>query len=253
MPAPTFMAIVPKDLDSRVRKAVAFYWRTLENQSKKQRKKGAKAVDRGGRAGATGGKQMDGFASLIREILIENKLNDTSVHLHKKLELPGFFRATKKWDLVVVQDSKLIVAMELKSHTAPSFGKNLNNRAEESVGTAQDFRTAFREGAFHVGEKPWIGTLMLLEDCPDIKKNRGVKQPHFNVFPEFKDASYAKRYELLFRKLVREELYTRAALLLSTKSEGVRGDFNEPATDLGVREFFISLAGHIATFRASQS
>lgn len=247
------MAIVPKDLDSRVRKAVAFYWQTLEKQSKKQRKKGAKAVDRGGRAGATGGKQMDGFAQLIREILIENKLDDASIHLHKRLELPGFFRATKKWDLVVVQDSKLIAAMELKSHTAPSFGKNINNRAEESVGTAQDFRTAFREGAFHVGAKPWVGTLMLLENCPDINKARGVKEPHFRVFADFKGTSYAKRYELLFRKLVREELYTRAALLLSTKSESVRGEFSEPADDLRVRDFFISLAGHIGTFRASQS
>ena len=245
------MAIVLKDLDLRVREAVSFYWQTLEKQSKKQRKKGAKNVDRGGRARVTGGKQMDGFAKLVRMILVENDLPEAHVHLDKKLELPGFFRPTKKWDLIVVQDNRLLAAMELKSQTGPSFGKNLNNRVEESVGTAQDIKTAFREGAFNTPEKPWIGTVMLLEDCPGTQKSVGVREPHFKVFPEFRDTTYAKRYELLLRKLVLEELYTRAALLLSTTGEGMRGAFKEPAADLRIKDFFISLAGHIGTMVAS--
>ncbi len=248
------MGIALNDLDIRVRQAVAFYWKTLESQSKKQKKKGSKAADRGGRARVTGGKQMDGFAKLIRQILIENGLPEAHVHLDKMLELPGYFRPTKKWDLVVVQDSKLIAAMELKSQTGPSFGNNLNNRAEEAVGTAQDIRIAFREGAFNkTGQKPWIGMLMLLEDCPGSQSIVRLQEPHFKVFPEFRDTSYAKRYEILLRRLVREELSTRAALLLSTTRQGVRGVFTEPAEDLRVRDFFVSLAGHIGTFVAGKS
>ncbi len=248
------MSIVPSNLNDRVREAVAFYWQTLDKQSKKQRKKGARRVDRGTRSRVTGGKQMDGFARLIRQILVENKLPEASVHLDKMLELPGYFRPTKEWDLVVVRGGRLIAAMELKSHTGPSFGNNFNNRAEESIGTAQDFKTAFREGAFKPGgQKPWIGTLMLLEDCPGTRHPVRVNEPHFKVFPEFRETTYAKRYELLLRRLVLEELYTRAALLLSTRAEGVRGEFKEPADDLRVSEFFVSLAGHLGTFSARQA
>ena len=39
----------------------------------------------------------------------------------------------------------------------------------------------------------------------------GVNEPHFKVFPEFRGASYAKRYELLLRRLVLEKLFDGAA------------------------------------------
>ncbi len=39
------------------------------------------------------------------------------------------------------------------------------------------------------------------------------KEPHFKVFPEFKNASYANRYEILLTKLVRERLYDSACFL----------------------------------------
>lgn len=247
------MAIALKNLDSRVRDAVAFYWQTLDKQSKKQRKKGARKVDRGLRAGVTGGKQMLGFAKLIQKFLIENNLPEANVHVDKLLELPGYFRPNKKWDLVVVRDNQLIAALELKSQ-ASSFGKNFNNRVEEIVGTTQDLKTAFREGAFRkTGQKPWIGAIWLLADCPETRAPVGVEEPHFKVFPEFRDTSFAKRYELLLRRLVREELCTRAALLLSTIDDGPRGKFTEPAEDLRINDFFVSLAGHIGTFAATQS
>jgi hypothetical protein len=246
------MAIVLRDLDARLKKAVSTYWRTLARQSKNQKKKGA-ANDPGGRAAATGGKQMDGFADLVKRILIENGMPGAYIHLEKQLELPGFFRPTKKWDIVVVKDGILVAAIELKSQIGPSFGNNLNNRSEEAVGTAQDLRTAFREGKFNTRGKPWVGTMMLVEDCPKSQSPVQVKEPHFEVFPEFKGSSYAKRYELLMRKLVLEELYTRAALLLSTKAGGKRGQFTEPADDLTARNFFASLAGHVGTILASQS
>lgn len=42
----------------------------------------------------------------------------------------------------------MIAAVELKSQVGPSFGNNCNNRTEEAIGTAHDFWTAYREGAF---------------------------------------------------------------------------------------------------------
>ena len=101
----------------------------------------------------------------------------------------------------------LVAAVEFKSQIGPSFGNNFNNRSEEAIGTAQDIWTAYREGAFSMPERPWLGYLMLLEDCPRSTAPVAVRQPHFPVLPEFVDASYSRRYQLVLSKLVRERLY----------------------------------------------
>lgn len=70
------------------------------------------------------------------------------VFRNKALELPGYFRPTKEWDLLVVREKKLIVAIEAKSQVGPSCGNNFNNRTEEAMGSALDLWTAFRERAY---------------------------------------------------------------------------------------------------------
>lgn len=71
-----------------------------------------------------------------------------------------------------------------------------------------------------------------------------TREPHFPVFPEFRNSSYATRYELFCRKLVRERHYTAAALLLSAEDTGPAGHYTEPAPDLTVRQLFRSLLRH---------
>ena len=56
----------------------------------------------------------------------------------KVLTLPGFFRPTKLWDLLIINQGGLVAALELKSQVGPSFGNNFNNRTEEALGTAVD-------------------------------------------------------------------------------------------------------------------
>lgn len=242
------MPPVLKNIEHRVKEAVAHYWTTLGSQGNKK-----KGLDTGTRSRVTGGKQMDGFASLVADIIAENGLPRTHIHVDKTLELPGFFRATKKWDLVVVKDNKLVAALEMKSQAGPSFGNNFNNRAEEAIGTAKDLWTAYEKGAFGKNHAPWLGWVMLLEDCKGSQSPVDVEEPHFKVFPEFKNASYAQRYELLLRRLVLERYYTRAAFLVSTQEDGRKGQFQEPAKDLCIHDLFVSLAGHIGTISASRS
>lgn len=242
------MPLILNNIEKRVKDAVAHYWTTLGRQGKK-----TKGRDTGTRSRVTGGKQMNGFASLVASIIAENGLARTHIHVDKTLELPGFFRATKKWDLVVVRDNKLIAAIEMKSQAGPSFGNNFNNRAEEAIGTAKDLWTAYEKGAFGKNHAPWLGWVMLLDDCEGSSTPVEVGEPHFKVFPEFRNASYALRYELLLRRLVLERYYTRAAFLVSTEADGKKGKFREPAKDLCIHDFFVSLAGHIGTISASQS
>ena len=112
--------------------------------------------------------------------------------------------------------------------------------------------TAYREGAFGTNQpRPFLGWVMLLEDCKGSTKPVGISSPHFPVFPEFERASYAKRYELLLRKLVLEKLYDAAAFLMATEKDGPIGNYSEPATDLSIKRLLAGLAGHVQTYLAS--
>jgi hypothetical protein len=68
-----------------------------------------------------------------------------------------------------------------------------------------------------------------------------VKEPHFKVLPEFVNASYAKRYEVFCRKLVRERHYNAAAFLMSDGKTGLKGFFRESGNDLTFEIFARSL------------
>lgn len=120
------------------------------------------------------------------------------------------------------------------------------------MGSALDLWTAFREGAFNSTVRPWLGYLFLLEDCPRSTRSVRTKEPHFPVFPEFKNASYAKRYELFCRKLVRERHYTSAAFLMSPRAGGLKGEYTEPAQDLAFHIFTKSLAAQISIYNESK-
>ena len=130
--------------------------------------------------------------------------------------------------------------MEFKSQVG-SFGNNFNNRTEESLGSATDIWTAYREGAFALSQRPWLGYVMVLEEVAKSLSPVGVKEPHFPVFPEFREASYAKRYEILMTKLVRERLYDSAALLLSSQSSEKDGSYRQPSTELSFERLLTSL------------
>ena len=147
-------------------------------------------------------------------------------------------------------DGSLIAAIELKSQIGPSFGNNFNNRTEEALGTAMDIWTAYREGAFRTSPAPWLGYLLLLEDCPESRRPVGVREPHFPVFPEFIEASYAKRYELFCRKLIRERQYNSACFITSDrKNANLENNYGEPAKDLTPGQFLSGLLSHASSIK----
>lgn len=225
------------DLRNKVSAAVKQFWETRSGQAKEASGEG------GGRDAVVGGAQMDGFVDLISELLIEAGLPDATVHRKSRnLTLPGFFRPTKNWDLLVVVDDSLLASIEFKSQVG-SFGNNYNNRTEEALGNATDLWTAYREGAFRDSPRPWLGWLMLLEDSPESNSSVKVSEPFFKIFEEFRGASYAKRYELLCKKIIRERLYDGACLILSDKEGGLNGDYREPLREIDFQTFAASLLG----------
>lgn len=235
-----------QEINSHVQKAVAHYWQTRTAQRTKQ-EQGGKA-DQGLRSAATGGAQMDGFIDIFALLISKAGMPDACIFRKKAVELPGFFRPTKEWDLVVVKDGKLLAVLEAKSQVGPSFGNNFNNRTEEAMGSAVDVWTAFRERAYLDSPQPFLGYLFMLEDCEASNRPVNVQEPHFKVFPEFANASYMKRYELFCRKLVLERQYTASSFITSTMRDGVRGVYKTPSEDLSVERFVQSLIGHISPF-----
>jgi len=235
-----------KNLKYKVSKAVAHYWLTRKSQKDKQKKSGVS--DAGLRSAVTGGAQMDGFIELFRNLIVEGGLDSQYIYEKKALELPGFFRPTKEWDLLVIKNGQLIVAIEAKSQVGPSFGNNFNNRTEEAMGSALDLWTAFREGAFNGGVQPFLGYFFMLEDCQASNRPVKVREPHFKVFPEFIGASYMKRYELFCRKLILERHYTSSSFITSANDTGIKGVYHEPANDLSFERFAKTLVSHVGAF-----
>ena len=197
--------ILPNNLEERIREAVRFFWNTRTGQLNLHGDQ-----DHGNRGAVTAGKQLDGFVYLVVEILKINGVPDDCIFTHSNMELPGYYRPNKKWDLLVIHNGVLLVAIEFKSHIGPSFGNNFNNRTEEAMGSAMDLWTAYREGVFGLQKAPWLGYFLLVEDCEKSSEPVKTKAPHFHVMDEFVDASYQKRYEIFCKKLILERKYASA-------------------------------------------
>ena len=242
------MPLIPA-IENRLQDAVRHFWNTRETQAQKQRAASG-TRDAGSRSAVAGGAQMNGFISLVKDLLCENGLPKAHIYCQKYVELPGWYRPEKKWDLLIVSEGRLLAAIEFKSQVG-SFGNNYNNRTEEAIGSASDIWAAYREGAFKPSARPWLGYLMLLEEAKGSTTAVRAREPHFKVFPEFRTASYARRYEVLLTKLVRERLYDSACFLMSNAIDGPKGGYSEPAAELSFRNFAESLlAKAIAVARA---
>lgn len=234
------------DLNARLGEAVKWFWTTRERQGQKQGTLTGKR-DYGARSSVTGGAQCDGFVELLKDLLVESGLPSATIHT-KKAALPGFFRPTKEWDILVVARKTLLASIEIKSHVGPSFGNNFNNRVEEALGNALDLWTAYREGTYKPSQRPWLGYLMMLEQVPGSTEPVRDNAKVFNVLPEFQNTSYARRYELFCERLIRERLYDAACLIMSNKVGGEKGEYTEPAEELSFSKFATSLMASAMTF-----
>ncbi len=231
---------IPVDFNDRICQAIQFFWSTRTGQISRQAASGIH--DQGNRGAVTGGKQLDGFVDLIRDVLIINGVPEDCIFTNSDVELPGYYRPNKKWDLLVVDNQELIIAIEFKSQVGPSFGNNFNNRTEEAMGSALDLWTAYREGVFGIQKAPWLGYFMVLEDCERSNEPVRVRSPHFPVLEEFVDASYKERYEIFCSKLLLERQYS-GACFITTSLFPDHINYEFPREELSCHEFIRSMLG----------
>ena len=230
--------------------AIRAFWDTRAAAAQRQQLSGM--VDQGERSSVTSGKTMDGFVNLLADLVAANGLPDAQVYLTRGVNtLPGYFRPTKDWDVVVLRRGVLVAAIELKSQVGPSFGNNFNNRSEEAIGSAVDLWTAYREGALGNQPRPFVGWLMHVEDAPESRRPVKTSSPHFPVFRELRNASYLERYDLLCERLVLEGLYSETALITSTRDRGPLGEYRDVSEANNLRRFVAAFSAHIAAEAAA--
>lgn len=239
------------DVEKKLSEGVKHFWETRGSQKDRQgQDSGIK--DAGNRAAVTGGKHADGFVNLIDAIVRDAELPNIKLLVHtsvrKHRTLPGYFRPAKEWDVVVLSDNDLIAVVEVKSQVG-SFGNNFNNRVEEALGNASDFWTAYKKGTFQPSSKPWLGYLFMLEECrSSLQPTRRIDLTPFPVDEEFQGLSYAKRYEVVCQRMVRELFYDAACFFTSNAVDGLKGTFTEPNKELSIKNFAISLHARAAAF-----
>lgn len=256
--------LLPDDFDERVAHAVADFWSSRHGTQNRKRQGG-------GRDAVVGGKNMDGFIDLVRQVVIHCGMPEKSVNTRKsQLVLPGFFRATKNWDVLVIHERRLLGVFEFKSQVG-SFGNNFNNRSEEVIGSAADLWVAHHHGAYSDGPRrtrtgvaehspallnpslmtdprpPFLAWLMLLEECDASVATVRCEEPHYPVFDEFHGASYARRYQLLCERLVERQLYSAAALELSPAGSNQHRALSSATS---IRNLFANFAGRLLAAQA---
>ena len=118
----------------------------------------------------------------------------------------------------------------------------------EALGNSSDILTAYREGKFAPSQKPRLGWMMLLEETPRSTTPIRIDEPHFDVFPEFRESSHVDRYRIFC-----ERLYDAACPLLSDLKAGRAGKFREPGNETDFAAFADSLIDHAIAFSRSRT
>lgn len=233
-------------LDDKISEAVKWYWSTLSDQAEAQQNSGDAL--RGRRSDVVGGKQMGKFAYLIESKLVEADIPTNEIKHDHDAVLPGYHRATKRWDIAIIHDEEVHAVIELKS-LGSSHGNNLNNRIEEAIGNSVDLRKACTEGVFNQSEPPWIGYLLLMADTEDVGGAVRVREKNFPVDAEFADASYLDRAVVFCERMSKQGIIDSAAFIASDEVAGENGAYREPNSELSIEQFLRDLVDSLKNQR----
>jgi hypothetical protein len=224
------MSLELVDYKTKARSAVKMFWSSRKKAGTGKR---------------TGG-NMDGFIDLVIDMVHANGLPEADImRKGRGLTLPGHFCSTKSWDLLVMNNGKLIAAIKFDAQVGPSFSKNANNCCEQAISLAVDLQAAFRRGTLGKYTRPFVGYMGLLEDSPASRAPIKDISPNFPLVPEYRNASYAKRYDILCTKLIMEGFYTAATVILSPRTAFKSSAYSEMSDGTGLKSFVTTLAAHI--------
>ena len=116
-----------------VHAAVKHYWSARASQGASQGESSRRVE--GTRGEVLGGQHLNGFSGLLIDVIRGAGFRDEHIRQGVNVDLPGYYRATKKWDIVVARDGKLCAAIEMKSQVGPSFGNTFYDPLDRQTGS----------------------------------------------------------------------------------------------------------------------
>lgn len=159
----------------------------------------------GNRPAVTGGKHLNAIDHLVQEELAATGAEGLELKVARSAALPGYYRPTKAWDLLVLQRGVPILAVEYKSMSG-SEGKNLNNRADEVFGVAEDLRQAEIHGLLPRTMRRAYVFVMAMTPA----STKPVSVPHVATGtsdPAFEGAGYLVRSAIMCERMQETGLY----------------------------------------------
>lgn len=189
----------------------------------------------GTRDAVVGGQHLDGFNTLVVDELKRVGGNNLTYQTNRAATLPGFYRAAKSWDLLVLQDGEARLAVEYKSMKG-SEGKNLNNRIDEVLGVGEDLRQAQIAGL--VPTEIRRAYVFIMEVSTAVTRPVRMPYVHGLVDERFDEATYLDRMGILCERVVETGLYDLAWAIGVTDEPS----FLEPNPRMGWSRFADGLA-----------
>jgi hypothetical protein len=218
---------------ARIMQAIRLWIDAKEAQAQKSQE-GGKA-QAGTRSQVTGGLHLQGINQLIVDEIKATGAKDLELRFDRQAVLAGWYRSSKAWDLLVLQRGTPILAVEYKS-MAGSVGNNLNNRADEVFGIAEDARQAEQRGILPPNLRR--AYIYLLEATPSALKPVGIGRPFGNPDIIFHGASYLDRVAIMCERMRESGLYHLVWVLAVTRTPL---GFAEPSTAVGWDRFVSDL------------
>lgn len=193
-------------MDDRVKEALFEVYRLMDKAAADQDARGGS--DQGARSKTTSGSHMRPLESLICEDLISRGVDPGDISCKgDNLRLPGWFRPSKEWDMLVSSDGYLVAAVELKSISS-SFGNNANNRTEEALGSAIDADHAIKNSLIRFqANPPLLAYALVIKTCQQSTSPVRSSNAVYPMDCVYENASYSKRLTELCRRMLAERLY----------------------------------------------
>ena len=228
------------DYEGAFATAIQDFWMIKMNQQA--------TADRAGRSdgGTSGsvraGKHMSPFEALIRQVVEDAGIQPDPAP-GGTMYLPGFYRETKSWDVVLQYKGHALAIVEAKSQGS-SLANNFNNRVEEAIGQAADVWKSHERGLLISGLRPWIGYLMVVEETEKTTAPKhllaGKAVPEgMKIDPAFDGMSYAERYATAFKRLDQERMLDATCVAITSGP----GSYEYPSEWLSFNGFAAQLWG----------
>jgi hypothetical protein len=196
------------------------FWEKRQSAKAQQEETGVQ-----GGAARSGG-HMVAIQDHVRQWFIEAGLPEECV-LPGSPSLPGFFRRSKSWDIVVVYKGVLVAAVELKSQVG-SVGNNANNRIEEALGNALDVAAVQKNFGTFGPIPPWLGFVLVLEETKITGQTLKPNKTAFPVDPIFEKTTYSQQYESAISRFISEGLYSAGWFITTDGKRNGQYSYNEP-------------------------